>query len=58
MNSDQVQGLIRNVLMFVGGLAVSKGYVDNVTMVSVVGALVTLVGFGWSFLHLGQLSKT
>lgn len=57
MTSDQIQGIIRNVLMFVGGLAVSKGYVDNVTMVSVVGALVTLFGFGWSFVHLGSLSK-
>lgn len=56
MTNDQLQGLIRNVLMFVGGLAVSKGYVDAATSTAIIGGAVALFGAVWSWLHLGKLS--
>lgn len=50
MNSEQIGGLVRHVLTFVGGIVVSKGYVDEQTMITVVGAVATVVGAIWSFM--------
>ena len=46
--SPQITAMIRNVLIFGGGFVVSKGYVDNTTMISVVGGLMSLGGAAWS----------
>lgn len=48
MNQDQILGLVRHLLTALGGLLVAKGYVDDTTMVTVVGALATIIGAGWS----------
>ena len=45
---SQISAVIRNGLIFAGGFAVSKGYVDNTTMISIVGALMSLGGAAWS----------
>lgn len=49
MNSEQIGGIIRHVLTFVGGIVVSNGYVDEQTMLTVVGAVATIVGAVWSW---------
>lgn len=48
MNMDQVAGVLRTILAAGGGYFVAKGYVDNATMMSIVGAVVTIVTAGWS----------
>lgn len=49
MNGEQIGGVVRHVLTFAGGWLVTKGYVDEQTMQSAVGAVVTLIGLGWSY---------
>ena len=48
MNQEQVLSIVRQVLLFGGGIVVSKGWIDNSTLVSVVGALVTLIASAWA----------
>lgn len=48
MTSDQVGGLIRSILLFIGGWAVTQGWLDNGTMVAVVGGIVTVLTAVWS----------
>jgi hypothetical protein len=50
MNSinPQITAMIRNVLIFGGGVVVSKGWVDNTTMIAIVGGVMSLGGAAWS----------
>ena len=48
MNADQVWGIVRTILAAGGGYIVAKGYVDNATLQSILGALGTLFVAGWS----------
>ncbi len=48
MNLAIVNAVIRHLLTAFGGIAVAKGYVDSATLETVVGAILTLIGFGWS----------
>ena len=48
MNKDQVLGIIRHTLTFVGGFLVMKGLVDETLVTEIVGGVVTLVGSIWS----------
>ena len=48
MNMEQIGGIIRTILAAGGGYLVSKGYLDNATMLSLVGAVVTLITGAWS----------
>jgi hypothetical protein len=45
---DQILGLIRHALTFVGGIIVAKGLVDGALSTEIIGAVMTLVGAGWS----------
>jgi hypothetical protein len=54
MNRDQVLSLIRNILMFAGGVAVSRGWIDNETMLEIVGAAATVGTAIWALIfHAG-----
>lgn len=48
MTKDMWLGLARHLLTTAGGFAVGKGLLDAGTMEAVVGALVVLIGAGWS----------
>ncbi len=48
MNQEQVLGIVRHILTAAGGVLVTKGYVDANTLATIVGALATLIGAGWS----------
>lgn len=45
---DIIFGIVRHLLTVFGGILVSKGYTDETTVTSVVGAVMTIVGFVWS----------
>ena len=49
MNKEQILGIVRHVLTFVGGFLITKGIVDETFVTEVVGALSTIVGAVWSF---------
>lgn len=46
---DQIFGFIRHALTLAGGVLVTKGVVDEASMLEAVGAIITLIGFAWSF---------
>lgn len=48
MSADEIGGLVRTILAFAGGYAVNSGLTDQATMMTVVGAVATLVTAGWS----------
>jgi hypothetical protein len=55
---EEILGLIRHVLTFGGGYAVSSGLLDLTSLETVVGALVTVIGIGWSVLEKIATRKT
>lgn len=48
MNKEQVLGLLRHVLTFVGGVVIAKGLVDEGQVTELIGGVMTLVGTIWS----------
>jgi len=48
MSKEQLLGILRHVLTFVGGLLVTKGLVDAGMVEQVLGGLLTIVGGLWS----------
>jgi hypothetical protein len=48
--NDKVKGLLRHVLTFLGGYLVTQGIVDEAVLSEVVGAVITITGFVWSWL--------
>ena len=44
MMKEQIIGVIRHVLTFLGGFLVTKGIVDDATLSQGIGALVSLLG--------------
>lgn len=48
MSKEQLLGVVRHGLTFVGGLLVTKGLMDTGMVEEVMGAVVTLVGAVWS----------
>jgi hypothetical protein len=48
MNKEQVLGIIRHSLTFLGGILIMKGVVDEATFTEISGAVITLVGGVWS----------
>lgn len=49
MTSEQFAGIVRAILAAGGGYFVGQGIIDNATMMTIVGALVTLATAGWSY---------
>lgn len=49
MMNDKIAGLLRHILTFVGGYLVTAGIIDEQMLTEVVGAIITLVGFVWSW---------
>jgi hypothetical protein len=48
MSKEQVLGIVRHGLTFLGGLLVTKGLMDSGMVEQVMGALMTVVGGLWS----------
>jgi hypothetical protein len=47
---EKTAGMVRHVLTSIGGLLVMAGYTDEMTMMTVVGAIMTIAGFAWSYM--------
>ena len=50
LNKEQVMGIVRHALTFIGGIGVMKGLVDETVITEVIGGVMTFVGAGWSIL--------
>jgi hypothetical protein len=50
LNKEQVMGIVRHTLTFIGGIVVMKGLVDETVVTEVIGGVMTLVGTIWSIL--------
>jgi hypothetical protein len=48
MNKEQILGLVRHVLTFVGGFLITKGIIDEAISTEAIGAIITLIGSVWS----------
>jgi hypothetical protein len=48
MNKNQILGILRHSLTFIGGILVMRGLVDETTATEIVGGVITLVGTIWS----------
>lgn len=48
LTREQVMGIIRHTLTFVGGIVVAKGLVDEATVTEIIGGVLTLTGAVWS----------
>lgn len=55
MSKEQVIGIVRHALTFVGGILVLKGYLDESLMGEIIGGAVTLVGTVWSVIAKKQV---
>lgn len=51
MKKEQILGILRHSLTFLGGLLVMKGLVDETTATEIIGGIVTLVGTIWSIVE-------
>ena len=50
MMNEKIQCLFRHILTFGAGILVTKGIIDEDIVLDLVGAVMTLTGFVWSFL--------
>lgn len=48
LTKEQVLGIVRHTLTFVGGIVVAKGLVDEATVTEIIGGVLTLTGAIWS----------
>ena len=51
LTKEQVLGILRHSLTFLGGLLVMKGLVDETTATEIIGGVITLVGAVWSVIE-------
>lgn len=48
MTKEQVLGVVRHLLTFVGGAVAAKGVISESQLFEISGAIVTLIGSIWS----------
>jgi len=48
LTKEQILGIIRHALTFVGGIFVMRGVIDETMVTEVVGGVMTLTGAIWS----------
>jgi hypothetical protein len=48
LSKEQILGIVRHALTFVGGIVVMKGIADDATVTEIIGGAMTLVGAVWS----------
>jgi len=48
MNKEQIMGIIRHTLTFVGGILIMKGILSEAMSTEIIGGTMSLVGAIWS----------
>jgi hypothetical protein len=50
MSKEQILGIARHALTFIGGILIMKGIIDEGTWTEVSGGVITLAGTVWSII--------
>lgn len=50
LTKEQILGIVRHGLTFIGGILIMKGVVDEATATEVIGGIITLAGTIWSII--------
>ena len=51
LTKEQILGIVRHALTFVGGIVVMKGLVDETLVTEIIGGAMTLTGAIWSVIN-------
>jgi hypothetical protein len=51
LTKEQILGIVRHTLTFVGGILVMKGLVDEAVVTEIIGGVMTLTGTIWSVIN-------
>lgn len=51
LNKQQVLGIIRHTLTFVGGIFIAKGLIDETIATEIIGGILTVTGAIWSIVE-------
>lgn len=57
MNKEQVLGVFRHILTFIGGTLVTKGLFDTELANEIIGTVVTVIGTIWSVIGKKKVSN-
>jgi len=58
MNLEQVLGIVRHSLTFIGGMLIMKGSVDSTEWAELSGSLIAVIGGIWSIVVKNKKSET
>lgn len=50
LTKEQILGIVRHALTFVGGIVVMKGLIDETLVTEIIGGALTLTGAIWSII--------
>jgi hypothetical protein len=50
MKKEQILSIVRHSMTFIGGLLITKGYIDDAQLAEISGAIVSLISIVWSIL--------
>lgn len=50
LTKEQILGIVRHALTFVGGILVMKGLIDETLVTEIIGGAMTLTGAIWSII--------
>jgi hypothetical protein len=51
LTKDQLMGMVRHSLTFIGGILIMKGLVDEALFTEISGGVLTLTGAVWSIIN-------
>lgn len=51
LTKEQILGIVRHGLTFIGGILITKGLIDESTATEIIGGIVTLAGTIWSIIE-------
>lgn len=51
LTKEQILGIVRHALTFIGGIVVARGLVDETLVTECIGAALTLTGAIWSIIN-------
>ena len=51
LTKEQILGIVRHGLTFIGGILIAKGLIDESTATEIIGGIITLAGTIWSVIE-------
>lgn len=57
MKKEQVLGVVRHALTFIGGILITKGLIGESASEEIIGGVISLVGMVWSVIDKKKAEK-